>query len=87
MDASDMTNIAVSKQKWTGWPDDISDELSLAQIDIPKRHSLSVTSTTTTAASAQSSSSLNVSLTIYVIQLCTLTVMVINRMLVAITNN
>ena len=57
MDASDMTSIAVSKQKWTGWPADISDELSLAQIDIPKRHSLTVN----VADAAQSTSSLNVS--------------------------
>ena len=42
MDVSDMTNIAVSKQKWTGWPPTISDELSLAQIDIPKQHELTV---------------------------------------------
>jgi hypothetical protein len=63
MDASDMTSIAVSKQKWTGWPADISDELSLAQIDIPRRHTLSVNvaTTTTTADAAQSTSSLNVS--------------------------
>jgi hypothetical protein len=61
MDASDMTSIAVSKQKWTGWPADISDELSLAQIDIPRRHTLSVNvATTTTTDAAQSTSSLNV---------------------------
>merc|ERR1712223_1792660 len=31
-----------SKQIWRGWPESIADELSLAQIGIPKRHKLSV---------------------------------------------
>jgi hypothetical protein len=42
IDMSMLTNIAVSKQSWTGWPADIADELSLAQIGIPKRHKLSL---------------------------------------------
>ena len=37
-----LTNISVSKQIWRGWPESIADELSLAQIGIPKRHKLSV---------------------------------------------
>ena len=37
-----LTNISVSKQIWKGWPEDIADELSLAQIGIPKRHKLSL---------------------------------------------
>lgn len=37
-----LTNIPVSKQVWRGWPDNIADELSLAQIGIPKKHRLFV---------------------------------------------
>ena len=43
-------------QRWTGWPEQISDELSLAQIDIPKVHHLSVNS----SPSAEAASSLSV---------------------------
>ncbi len=39
---STLTTIPVSKQDWNGWPDDISDELSLAQIGIPREHHLTV---------------------------------------------
>ena len=42
IDISMLTNIPVSKQIWRGWPNDIADELSLAQIGIPKRHKLYV---------------------------------------------
>ena len=42
IDISMLTNISVSKQIWRGWPESIADELSLAQIGIPKRHKLSV---------------------------------------------
>lgn len=37
---SNVTDIAVSRQKWVGWPEGISDDLSLAQIGIPKQHEL-----------------------------------------------
>lgn len=42
IDISMLTNIPVSKQVWRGWPNDIADELSLAQIGIQKRHRLFV---------------------------------------------
>ena len=42
IDVSMFTNIPVSKQIWRGWPDNIADELSLAQIGIPKKHKVSV---------------------------------------------
>ena len=42
IDISMLTNISVSKQIWRGWPEHVADELSLAQIGIPKRHKLSV---------------------------------------------
>merc|ERR1712018_924525 len=42
IDVSMLTNIPVSKQIWKGWPDNIADELSLAQIGIPKKHKVSV---------------------------------------------
>jgi len=42
IDVSMLTNIPVSKQIWRGWPDNIADELSLAQIGIPKKHKVSV---------------------------------------------
>ena len=42
IDVSMLTNIPVSKQVWKGWPDNIADELSLAQIGISKKHKLSV---------------------------------------------
>jgi hypothetical protein len=43
LDVATVTGIAVSKQEWTGWPEAAqSDELSLAQIGIPREHSLTV---------------------------------------------
>ena len=42
IDISMLTNIPVSKQVWRGWPESIADELSLAQIGIPKKHKLFV---------------------------------------------
>ena len=35
-----LTDIPVSRQKWIGWPDRVSDDLSLAQIGIPRHHKL-----------------------------------------------
>jgi hypothetical protein len=40
LDASNLTDIPVSRQKWTGWPEGISDDLTLAQIDIPRHHEM-----------------------------------------------
>lgn len=42
LDVSSVTNIAVSKQVWTGWPDNVNDDLSLAQLGIPTEHNLYV---------------------------------------------
>ena len=42
IDVSMLTNIPVSKQVWKGWPEFVADELSLAQLGIPKKHKLSV---------------------------------------------
>jgi len=42
LDLSSLTNVPVSRQKWTGWPDDIADELTLAQIGIPREHHLTM---------------------------------------------
>ena len=42
LDVSSVTNIAVSKQVWTGWPDNVNDDLSLAQLGIPSEHNLYV---------------------------------------------
>ena len=39
-DASNLTDIPVSRQNWTGWPVGISDDLTLAQIDIPRHHEM-----------------------------------------------
>ena len=57
-----LTNISVSKQIWRGWPESIADELSLAQIGIPKRHKLSV---------KPKDNSMNVSKVAYIIELHT----------------
>ena len=40
LDASNLTDITVSRQKWIGWPEGISDDLTLAQIDIPRHHEM-----------------------------------------------
>ena len=42
LDIATLTDIPVSKQVWTGWPKDSSDELSLAQLGIPQEHHLTV---------------------------------------------
>ncbi|XP_040563996.1 FAS-associated factor 1 isoform X2 [Lepeophtheirus salmonis] len=39
---SNVTNIPVSKQVWTGWPEDVNDDLSLAQLGIPQEHYLTL---------------------------------------------
>ena len=62
IDISMLTNISVSKQIWRGWPESIADELSLAQIGIPKRHKLSV---------KPKDNSMNVSKVAYIIELHT----------------
>ena len=36
LDLSTLTEVSVSRQIWTGWPDDVADELTLAQIGIPR---------------------------------------------------
>ena len=38
LDLSNVTNIPVSRQKWIGWPEGISDELTLAQTGISRKH-------------------------------------------------
>ena len=40
LDISNLTDIPVSRQKWVGWPEGISDDLTLAQIEIPRHHEL-----------------------------------------------
>lgn len=42
LDVSSVTNIAVSKQAWRGWPENVNDDLSLAQLGIPTQHNLYV---------------------------------------------
>ena len=40
LDVSQLSDIPVSRQKWTGWPEGITDDLTLAQIGIPRQHEL-----------------------------------------------
>jgi hypothetical protein len=40
IDLSHLTDIPVSKQLWTGWPENVNDQLSLAQLGIPQEFSL-----------------------------------------------
>ena len=42
LDIGNLTTIPVSKQVWTGWPENVNDDLSLAQLGIPKEHKLLV---------------------------------------------
>ena len=42
LDTATMTDIPVSKQVWTGWPEGANDELSLAQIGMQQEHHLTV---------------------------------------------
>jgi len=42
LDLSTLTEVSVSRQIWTGWPDDVADELTLAQIGIPREHHLTI---------------------------------------------
>lgn len=42
LDVASLTNIPVSRQEWTGWPEAINDDLSLAQIGIPQDHKLTL---------------------------------------------
>ena len=37
---SNVTDIPVSRQRWVGWPDEVTDDMSLAQIGIPRQHEL-----------------------------------------------
>ena len=42
LDVSTFTNIPVSRQKWSGWPEGITDDLTLAQIGIKREHHMSL---------------------------------------------
>ena len=42
LDMAGLVSIPVSKQIWTGWPENIAEDLSLAQIGIPQEHKLTV---------------------------------------------
>ena len=40
LDVSQLSDIPVSRQKWIGWPEGTTDDLTLAQIGIPRQHEL-----------------------------------------------
>ncbi len=42
LDVSNLTEIPVSKQVWTGWPEGANDDLSLAQVGMEQEHHLTV---------------------------------------------
>lgn len=42
LDIATLTDIPVSKQLWTGWPKDVSDDLSLAQLGVQQEQHFTV---------------------------------------------
>ena len=40
LDVSQLSDIPVSRQNWLGWPEGTADDLTLAQIGIPRQHEL-----------------------------------------------
>merc|ERR1719510_2103123 len=42
LDVLTFTNIPVSRQKWSGWPEGITDDLTLAEIGIKREHHMSL---------------------------------------------
>ena len=40
LDVSQLSDIPISRQNWIGWPEGTTDDLTLAQIGIPRHHEL-----------------------------------------------